>query len=172
VAFLAAGVLLALLALGAVVQFTLDAKRLEPRQAVAPPGPDDEADLAELKNLAESVRLCEAEADAARGRLKAAWARIDRNSKTHREQNLALENNVKDLGEAKELEERQRAEMCQLKRDAKCCAEEMTRRVKELRHAKAEARAKAQVILDRHPCWATNPPAGAVEPLRQLGLLP
>jgi hypothetical protein len=48
----------------------------------------------------------------------------------------------------------------------------MTRRVEKLRNAKAEARGKAQEILDRHPGWAANPPAAAVESLRQLGLLP
>jgi hypothetical protein len=62
--------------------------------------------------------------------------------------------------------------MCRLKTGAKCCAEEMTRRVEKLRNARTEARAKGQAILDRHPGWAANPPAGAVEPLRRLGLLP
>jgi hypothetical protein len=145
------------------------------RRAEVPPALDDKAALAELQKLAESVRLCEAEADAARGRLKADWAQIDQPSKTHREPKLDLENNVKDLGarqeEMKEREERQRAEMCRLKTDARCCAEEMTRRVEKFRNAKAQARAKGQAILDRHHGWAANPPAAAVEPLRQLGLL-
>jgi hypothetical protein len=103
-----------------------------------------------LLKLAESVRLCEAEADATRGRLKAAWAQIDQAGKTHRERKLDLENQGKDLGarqeEMKEREERQRAEMCRLKTDAKCCAEEMTRRVEKLHNARAQARANGQEI--------------------------
>jgi hypothetical protein len=134
------------------------------------------ADLAELQNLGESVLLCEREAEAARGRLKVAWARIDQASITHRQQKLDLGNNAKDLvarqGEPKDLEEKQRTEICDLKRDARCWAEEMTRRVEKLRNAKAQARAKAQAILDRHPGWDANPPPGAAEPLRGLGLLP
>jgi hypothetical protein len=85
-------VLLALVALGAGVPFSLARRQeaLARQQALAnlkafqvaidrfpapglpadqlpvAPAPDDEADLAELKNLAESFRICETEADAAR----------------------------------------------------------------------------------------------------------